>query len=167
MKATRYDHIGINYNQNRKADKRIVKSLDRLLALPSGSTIADIGAGTGNYTNALANQGYHLKAVEPSEKMRSQATPHARVEWLCGAAEGIPLKDSSVDAVMVILALHHFSAPEDAAVEIQRICPKGPLVIFTIDPRQCDDFWSDKVCRDLHWLLYQALKSELHLWVIT
>lgn len=41
-----------------------MKSLDRLLNLPRGSTIADIGAGTGNYTIALANLVYNLKAME-------------------------------------------------------------------------------------------------------
>ena len=64
MKPTRYDRIGSNYNQNRKADNRIVNSLDRLLNLPRGSTIADIGAGTGNHTIALANLVYNLKAME-------------------------------------------------------------------------------------------------------
>jgi ubiquinone/menaquinone biosynthesis C-methylase UbiE len=141
MTSTRYDRIGTNYNHNRKADKRIVKWLDRLLNLPAGSTIADIGAGTGNYTNALANLGYYLKAIEPSEKMRSQAVSHANVAWSGGTAEKIPLADCSVDGVMVILALHHFSVPEQAAVEIQRICPQGPLVILTIDPRQSENFW--------------------------
>ena len=141
MAPPRYDRIGINYNQNRKADGRIVKSIDTLLNLPAGSTIADIGAGTGNYTAALANLGYNLKAVEPSQKMRSQATPNAKVEWFCGTAEKNPLADCCVDGVMVILALHHFSAPVEAAAEIRRICPKGPLVIFTIDPRQSETFW--------------------------
>lgn len=150
MAPTRYDRIGINYTQNRKADRRIVKSLDRLLSLPAGSTIADIGAGTGNYAIALANSGYDLKALEPSQEMRSQAKADAKVEWLCGTAEKIPLMDSSVDAVIVILALHHFSAPAQAAAEIQRICPRGPLVIFTLDPRHSEDFWFERYFPDIY-----------------
>lgn len=150
MAPTRYDRIGINYTQNRKADIRIVRSLDRLLNLPDGSTIADMGAGTGNYANALENSGYDLKAVEPSQEMRSQAKADAKVEWLCGTAEKIPLTDSSVDGVIVILALHHFSAPVEAAAEIQRICPRGPLVIFTIDPRQSEDFWFERYFPDIY-----------------
>ena len=50
----RYDSIGIKYNQYRRAEDRIVSALKGLLGLPQDSTIADIGAGTGNYSNELA-----------------------------------------------------------------------------------------------------------------
>jgi ubiquinone/menaquinone biosynthesis C-methylase UbiE len=53
---TLYDSIGKNYNSTRQSDKRIVNKLISLLNLPIGSTIADIGAGTGNYSNAIAKR---------------------------------------------------------------------------------------------------------------
>ena len=48
--------------------------LVRLLDLPADASIADIGAGTGNYANALAAAGYRVQAIEPSATMRAQAT---------------------------------------------------------------------------------------------
>jgi ubiquinone/menaquinone biosynthesis C-methylase UbiE len=138
---TTYDSIGSNYNSNRAADQRILKRVISLLALPPGSVIADIGAGTGNYSSALAEFGYRLEAVEPSAEMRRQVTPHPRVHWLAGPAEAIPLGDNSVDAVIIILALHHFQDIELAAGELCRICPGGPIVIFTMDPRKSERFW--------------------------
>jgi hypothetical protein len=41
-----YDTIGQKYNTNRQADPRITSKIKGLLDLPTGSTIADIGAGT-------------------------------------------------------------------------------------------------------------------------
>ena len=143
MNSTTYDSIGSNYNQNRTADHRVLMVIEKLLELPLGSVIADVGAGTGNYSNALANLGYRLEAIEPSVEMRRQAIPNLRVHWMSGSAEAIPLKNNSVDGVIIILALHHFHDIRRAAREIYRICPDGPVVIFTMDPRKSEQFWFD------------------------
>ncbi|MGA3084520.1 MAG: methyltransferase domain-containing protein [Thermodesulfobacteriota bacterium] len=136
-----YNSIGKNYKVNRTADHRIVASIFDLLNLPIGSLIADIGAGTGNYSNALANLGYQIKAIEPSEEMRRQSIPNVNVDWYSGSAESIPIPDNSVDGVIVILSLHHFSSVQTAAKEIRRICPNGPIVVFTFDPREGEESW--------------------------
>lgn len=141
MKSRIYDEIGNRYNRHRTADKRILNAIKCLLTLPSESTIADIGAGTGNYSNALADLGYKVKAVEPSKKMRNQAIQNNDVIWFDGTAESIPLPDNSVDGVVAVLAIHHFSSFKKAAIEFFRICPNGPIVILTFDPRECEDFW--------------------------
>lgn len=138
---TRYDTIGMKYNLYRNADIRIVTILKELLGLPAGSTIVDVGAGTGNYTNALASMGYKIKAVEPSEVMREQFIPIPNVEWLAGSAESIPLPDASVDGLISTLAVHHFPDLSAAATEMWRVCDNSPMVLFTIDPRRGELFW--------------------------
>jgi ubiquinone/menaquinone biosynthesis C-methylase UbiE len=82
--VARYDEIGKGYNFYRKADHRLLKMLIELLGLPVGSVVADIGAGTGNYTNGLAEYGYKMKAIELSEEMRSQALFSENVEYIAG-----------------------------------------------------------------------------------
>ena len=136
-----YDTIGKGYNGNRAADSRILDAARDLLNLQPGSAIADIGAGTGNYSNAFADLGYIAKAVEPSAEMRGQATPNSNVTWIPGFAESIPLPNDSVDGIIVILALHHFSSLKSAASEMRRICSGGPIVIFTLDPREGNEPW--------------------------
>jgi len=144
MNENKYNTIGVNYKINRTADYRIVSSIVGLLNLPTGATIADIGAGTGNYSNALAILGYKIKAIEPSEEMQRQAIPNGNVEWYSGSAESIPLSDNSVDGVIIVLSIHHFSSVRTAAKEIRRICPNGPIVVFTFDPRQGEEPWLKK-----------------------
>jgi ubiquinone/menaquinone biosynthesis C-methylase UbiE len=136
-----YDSIGFHYNRYRAAEPSVVRSLVRFLDLPIGSVIADIGAGTGNYSNALAQHGYKLYAIEPSAVMRSQALRVESVQWLAGTAEALPLRDNSIEGVVCTLAIHHFDCVAKAASELGRICPSGPIVLLTIDPRLGESFW--------------------------
>ena len=139
MKAI-YDNIGVGYTKHRRADRRIVDTLISLLALSPPATLADIGAGTGNYSRAVADLGFRVLAIEPSATMHRQALPHASVDWHFGTAENLPLPDP-VDGTFCILASHHFSSLEAAAAEMARICPRGPIVWFTFDPRQAESPW--------------------------
>jgi len=141
MKNAFYDSIGKSYAQTRKADLRISKKIQELLALPEGSSIADIGAGTGNYSLELAKKGYHLMAIEPSVQMRLQAMPHKNVTWIDGSAEKIPLKDDVVDGAVIVLAFHHFLDQKESIQEICRLVGSGPIVIFSWDVEKLSHFW--------------------------
>jgi ubiquinone/menaquinone biosynthesis C-methylase UbiE len=137
----RYNNIGCSYINTRRSDPRIVHALVDLLALPPGSLIADIGAGTGNYTNALADCGFHIHAVEPSAVMREQAILHPSVSWHEGVAENIPLPDNSVQGIICTLALHHFSNIAQSLAEMNRVTGDGPFVFLTFDYREIEPLW--------------------------
>jgi ubiquinone/menaquinone biosynthesis C-methylase UbiE len=96
-----YNSIGKQYNFTRKADPRIVDQIINLLNLPPKSLIADVGAGTGNYSNALAGKGYKVIAIEPSVVMQNQKNIHSQVSWLTAKAENIPLADKAVVRIQV------------------------------------------------------------------
>lgn len=138
---TIFNSIGSTYNKTRAADERIVAALVSLLNLPADAVIADIGAGSGNYTQALAARGYRVKAVEPAEVMRRQALPSPRIEWFPGVAEQLPLPDDSVDGAISTMAIHHFTDPGKAFAEMARVAPDGPIVLFTFDPRLDGKTW--------------------------
>jgi SAM-dependent methyltransferase len=101
------------------------------LGLDSGSTIVDLGAGTGKLTRALLGTGGYVIAVEPGDAMRAElqrALPD--VEALRGAAESIPLADGSVDCVTVGQAFHWFRHDE-ALPELHRVLrPGGGLALL-------------------------------------
>jgi len=137
-----YDAIGQSYAHSRLPDMRIVDSVVHLLALTPGSIIADIGAGTGGYSRMLAERGFHVYAVEPSAVMRCQslATPHPQVQWLNNYAEAIHLPDDAVDAVICLLAIHHFFDLKKAFCEMNRIAKKK-VIILTFDAIAGEKFW--------------------------
>lgn len=139
-----FNKIGATYNKTRVADGRIISELIRLLDLQKGATIADVGAGTGNYSFALADAGYKIKAIEPSEAMFSNSRQGLDIEWYIGCAEDIPLPTESVDAIVSILALPHFSDIKCSFKEMARILKKGPIVIFTFDPQAGKRTWMYK-----------------------
>ncbi len=136
-----YNSIGQQYSKTRIPDIRIVNQLIDLLNLPKGSIIADIGAGTGSYSLALAKQGFFLHAVEPSVVMQKQAVEYPQVKWFTGYAENLPLPDKSVDAVVCILAIHHFNNLEKAFQEMQRVIRDGTIILLTFDIRFAQKIW--------------------------
>ncbi|KAB8331098.1 class I SAM-dependent methyltransferase [Scytonema tolypothrichoides VB-61278] len=136
-----YDSIGQQYAGTRVPDPRIVYRLIDLLNLPKGSTIADVGAGTGGYSRLLAEQGFFVYAIEPSLVMQSQAQEHPQVEWLNGYAEALPLPDNSVDGVISILSIHHFTNLGKAFQEMHRVVKSGAIVVLTFDIRLAEKIW--------------------------
>ncbi len=99
-------------------------ALDWLLP-PECQTALDLGAGTGAATRVLARRVPHVISVEPDPRMRAviaRDTPQAQV--LEGRAEAIPLKDGSVDVVLVCSAWHWMD-PDLAVPEIARVLRPG------------------------------------------
>jgi ubiquinone/menaquinone biosynthesis C-methylase UbiE len=141
MTQVLYDRIGKGYNAHRKADRRLVQIIWRLMDLDKCSVVAEVGAGTANYSCALGDMGVSVKAIEPSSEMRGQAKPHEAVEYIDGVAEQIPLGNGSVEGVFCMLACHHFANPQRAMKEMVRICRDGSILLFTFDPRQIDRPW--------------------------
>jgi len=87
--------------------------------------VLDLGAGTGKLTRGLLALGLEVVAVEPDAQMAArlrEALPDAR--GAAGHAEGIPLPDAAVDAVVAGQAYHWFD-PERALPEIARVLRPG------------------------------------------
>lgn len=139
---TNYNKIGISYNKTRKADLRIFSKIYELLEYPENKSIIDIGAGTGNYANILAEKGNKIFALEPSSVMIQQSIENENVEWINGYAEDIRLEDEKCDYAICILSINNFSDSKKGFNEIFRILKKeGILLIYTYIPEEQDFFW--------------------------
>ncbi|OIN78168.1 class I SAM-dependent methyltransferase [Mycobacterium malmoense] len=94
--------------------------------LPRGArNVLDLGAGTGKLTTRLVERGLDVVAVDPIPDMLEvlrTSLPETRA--LLGTAEGIPLEDNSVDAVLVAQAWHWVD-PERAIPEVARVLRPG------------------------------------------
>jgi ubiquinone/menaquinone biosynthesis C-methylase UbiE len=139
----KYDRIGKNYNQTRKADPYLAKRLFHHLKPESNGPYLDIGCGTGNYTNALNKMGIDFIGVEPSTGMLEKARDkNKQIDWREGKAENIPLEDDTVDGCLATLTTHHWNDLEKAFLEINRVLkPKGRIVIFTSNPELMKGYW--------------------------
>ncbi|MCH9668413.1 MAG: methyltransferase domain-containing protein [Actinomycetia bacterium] len=97
--------------------------------LPGGGSgapeVLDLGAGTGKLTTRLVERGLNVIAVDPiPEMLELLRTSLPETPALLGSAEGIPLPNDSVDAVLVAQAWHWFD-PERAIKEVARVLRPG------------------------------------------
>ena len=137
----RYDTIGKTYTSTRAADPRIRDRLAALLGLEPNASLVDIGAGTGNYSCALAQLGFLVQAVEPSDVMRKQAKSHENLSWCGAGAESLPFPDGAFDGAVMTLCLHHLRSWQAGIIEALRVSGSGPLVVFAFDIEHKADFW--------------------------
>lgn len=100
--------------------------------LAEGSTVADVGCGTGTFAIALAQARPDLRIVGVDGDQGVLATAMGKpragaVEWLAGLADELPLAGASADAVVMSLLLHHLDPPAkgDALSEALRVLRPG------------------------------------------
>jgi SAM-dependent methyltransferase len=115
------------------------------LRLKPGSVAVDLAAGTGKLTRLLIRTGSTVLAVEPVEEMRRLlARQCPTVPVVAGAAERLPLRAGSVDAVTVAQAFHWFDA-DAAFAELRRVVRPGGRVGLIWNARDRRVAWVDKV----------------------
>src|SRR5690606_29754798 len=97
-RATLYDQFRPNY------PSELVAFLRECIASDSGKTVADIAAGTGIFTEQIAQWGNAVFVVEPNGSMRRLARRRLNGFKNCvfvnGTAESTGLPDQSVDLVV-------------------------------------------------------------------
>jgi len=107
--------------------------IDRLLGrvgVGAGAPVAEIGAGTGIFTELLAVRGLRVTAVEPNAAMRERAPALDGVEWRNGSFEKTGLAAGSLEWVVAAQAFH-WARPEEALPELRRVlAPAAPLTVL-------------------------------------
>jgi ubiquinone/menaquinone biosynthesis C-methylase UbiE len=109
------------------------ETIDYIVSLvPKNAVFADIGAGTGKFSECLAKRGFELFAVEPNTDMREELAvtlkPYSNAKIIAAPAEKTTLANNSVDVIICAQALHWFE-PSAFRAECRRIGKQGVLVI--------------------------------------
>ncbi len=132
--TNRFDGKGEIYAKARpKYAAGLFDYLKSEVGAPAGSVFADIGSGTGIFTEQLLACGYKVYAVEPNGDMRRKAeeklSENADFISVSGSAGDTNLPDESVDFITAAQAFHWFDA-EAFARECRRILkPSGKVII--------------------------------------
>ena len=105
-----------------------------------GMTVADIGAGTGQFAAALSDWfDLSIVAVEPSAAMRARIPRRPGIRVLAGDACALPLPDGSADGAWLSLVIHHIPDLVTAAREIRRVLRPGAPVLIRQGFGKADD----------------------------
>ena len=119
--GTTFGRVASEYERARpEYPAAVIERAERELGLDAGSTVLDLGAGTGKLTRRLQERFAHVVAIEPDDGMRACIDGDARA----GVAESIPVEEAGVDAVFVGDAFHWFDWPV-ALAEIRRVLRPG------------------------------------------
>ena len=118
---------------------RLIEQLD----VSNGATVAEVGAGAGRLTVAVAkalpsSRVYSTEVSEAQLTAIREAVADAslrNVEVREGALEGTNLPDACCDAIFMRAVYHHFATPPTMIAALHRaLKPRGRLAIIDFEP---------------------------------
>ena len=123
-----------------QANDRLIAAFKRLSGLPAGARVADLGCGSGVFTELLRLAGYQSIGLDISSKLVALGRrKYPGLELIEGDAENLPFETASLDGVLLSGLVHHFPDPRRLAAEVQRVLkPGGRFVAF--DPNRMNPF---------------------------
>lgn len=121
-------------------NERVADIVLRLSGLPKGARIADLGCGSGVFSEVLQRRGYTCTGIDLSpNSVRMARKKYPGIEFIEGDIENLPFNDASFDGVFFGGVLHHFRDRSRCATEAGRILkPGGKFVAF--DPNRMNPF---------------------------
>lgn len=91
----------------------------------------DIGCGTGYSAIELSNYCDHVTALDPSESMIEQATPHPKVKYIHGNEDKLSdLASQSIDVVTFAGSLFYAKSPKLYQQLVRLLKPTGILLVY-------------------------------------
>lgn len=131
-----------NYRKYRpRYPVEVIAFLEKEIGLSPSSVVADIGAGTGIFTDLLLKHGSTVYAVEPNAPMREAAesdlSNYDNFHSVDATAEATTLANNSIDAIICAQAFHWFKIMETRA-EFKRILKQNGWVVLIWNLRNPD-----------------------------
>lgn len=123
-----------------QANARLIAAFQELSGLAHGARVADLGCGSGVFTNLLRQAGYRSVGLDISPKLVALGKAEfPGLELLEGDAENLPFEPESLDGILLSGLVHHFPDPRRLAAEVFRVLrPGGRFVAF--DPNRMNPF---------------------------
>lgn len=121
-------------------NERLIDAFVGLTKVPPGSRVADLGCGSGVFTDVLHRRGYRCTGIDISPKLITIAqTKFTDIEFAEGDVEHLPFPENSFDGVLLSGLVHHLPDPSCCAAEVYRILRPGGK-FFAFDPNRMNPF---------------------------
>ena len=123
-----------------KTNDKIIDFFIFLGKLHNGMVIADLGCGSGAFTNVLYQRGYKVTGVDLcSELIKKGKKLYPGLDLRVGDVENLQFENECFDAVLLSGILHHLPNPSFCAKEVYRILKPGGVFI-AFDPNRRNPF---------------------------
>ncbi len=138
-----------------QANTRLIAAFVRLSGLPRGARVADLGCGSGAFTELLRQAGYSRIGLDISPKLVAIGrSKYPGLELIEGDAENLPFASESLDGVLLSALVHHFPEPRRLVAEVRRALKPGARFV-AYDPNRMNPFmW---LYRDRAWPFYSPV----------
>jgi len=142
-----FDAVAAGYDQGRAIPSDGLDAwrtaLARYLPPPGARPVLDLGCGTGLFADLLARWfEVDVIGVDPSAGMLAEARrvrSGARIRYVQGRAEALPLGDRSCGAAWLSTMIHHVADLAACAAELARVlAPSAPVLVRSAFPGRLD-----------------------------
>jgi ubiquinone/menaquinone biosynthesis C-methylase UbiE len=132
MTRTYFNQKAANWDET--ASERDMTKLERMsqrLNIEPGSTVLDVGTGTGVFIPFLMKKigkNGHIVALDIAEKMLEEARAkdfNGNINYLCADATDIPLDNETFDSIVCYSTFPHFQDKPRALAEMKRVIKSG------------------------------------------
>ena len=125
----------------------VVTHLERVGALAKGSTVVDLGVGTGLSAEPFLRAGYAVIGVESNDAMRESGdrflVAYPRYRSVKGAAEATGLPDHCAQLAIAGQAFHWFDPPRARAEALRILVPGGWAALMWNDREITGDAFAE------------------------
>ncbi|MBC7576604.1 MAG: class I SAM-dependent methyltransferase [Tardiphaga sp.] len=123
-----------------ESSRRLIQTCAQLAQFRPGAGLADLGCGSGVFTDLLHQQGYVPVGLDISPKLVALGrAKYPAIDFLEGDVEHLPFESESLDGVLLSGLLHHLPDPARCAAEVFRVLrPGGSFAAF--DPNRMNPF---------------------------
>lgn len=147
MSSSHFDRIAEGYDDSlppHVVDHYLRKRTRFVLEHCPGGVGLDVGCGTGMLAGRLADAGYDMVGIDPSEGMLEVLRARApAVTAVHGSGSELPFADGSFDLVLSVAVMHHIAEPEAVRrtlSEMVRVTkPSGRVLVWDHNPR--NPYW--------------------------
>jgi len=134
-----YNKKAANYENT--YDGKVTQPIKRMMLdaveVQHGQTVVDVACGTGSLIAAVSKKAdIQAHGIDIAEQMIKVAKEtHPGISFMVASSVPLPFENTSVDAIMVSAAFHHFEEPQRFADECARVlCAGGRVYIGEFCP---------------------------------
>ena len=128
MPGTSFDRVAEIYDETRGGERRGRHFADALAPLVVGTTVVELGVGTGLIAQGLARHGIDVVGFDLSEPMMRSAVGRLGNRVGLADVDRLPLADDSVDTAVFVWVLHLVHDPSVTLTEAARVVRAGGRV---------------------------------------
>ena len=158
-KDTSWNKVASWYDELLKNDesyqaKVILPNLLRILDLKKGEQVYDLACGQGYFANVFAHVGANVVASDLSKNLIETAKKNSKEKinfYISPAHRAQFLKDSSIDTIVVVLAIQNIENVGEVFAECKRVLKKDGRIVLVLNhpafrvPQGSDWYFADGV----------------------